>query len=107
MSEQQIYALLQQHYEQLYTTHFKLGQLVGQQYTLIHRLAIIPEYTYDEARQIVLELFETSELFLDQNRDLYPWQETEVPLELGEDLGNLQASESLLKKNYCQRLSGK
>ena len=104
LTDEKIYALLQQHYEQLYTTHFKLGQLVSRQYALIHRLAILPEYTYDEARQIVLQLFETSELFLDQNRDLYPWQETEVPATLAANLDNLQASESLLKKKLLPEI---
>lgn len=104
LSDQQIYALLQQHYEKLYETHFKLGQLVSQQYALIHRLAIIPEYTYDEARQIVLQLFETSELFLDQNRDLYPWQATEASEHFAANLSNLQASESLLQQKLLPEI---
>ncbi|AFY75515.1 2-phosphoglycerate kinase [Pleurocapsa sp. PCC 7327] len=104
LSNEQIYALLQQHYKQLYTTHFQLGQLVERQYTLVHRLASLPEYTYDEARQIVLELFETSDLFLDQNRDLYPWQETEIPRMIATDLGDIQESESLLKKKLLPEI---
>ena len=107
LSDQQIYALIQRHYEQLYTTHFKLGQLVNVQYALIHRLAALPEYTYDEARQIVLKLFETSDIFLDQNRDLYPWQETEMPAVIATDLGDMQESESLLKKRLLPEIKGK
>jgi 2-phosphoglycerate kinase/FMN phosphatase YigB (HAD superfamily) len=104
LSDERIYALLQRHYTQLYTTHFQLGQLVERQYTLVHRLASLPEYTYDEARQIVLELFETSDLFLDQNRDLYPWQETEMPRAIATDLGDIQESESVLKKKLLPEI---
>ncbi|WP_036478970.1 hypothetical protein [Myxosarcina sp. GI1] len=107
LSDKQIYALLQKHYDLLYETHFKLGHLVSRQYELIYRLAILPEYTYDEARQIVLQLFETSELFLDQNRDLYPWQNAEVPEELTEDLSDLQTNESLLKKKLLPEIKRK
>ncbi|MGF1479908.1 MAG: hypothetical protein ACFB4I_10500 [Cyanophyceae cyanobacterium] len=107
LTDQHIYTLIQQHYKQLYTTHFKLGQLVERQYALIDRLAVLPEYTYDTARQVVLELFETSALFLDQNRDLYPWQETEVPQELTADLGNLHDSKSFLKKKLLPELKRK
>ncbi|MCA1994213.1 MAG: hypothetical protein LDL41_19530 [Coleofasciculus sp. S288] len=104
LSDEKIYKLIQNHYTQLYTTHFKLGQLVSHQYALIHRLARLPEYTYDEARQIVLELFETSDIFLDQNRDLYPWQKTEIPENIATDLGDIQERESLLKKRLLPEI---
>ncbi len=107
LSDEQIYALIQRHYGQLYPTHFQLGQLVNRQYALIHRLATLPEYTYDEARQIVLELFETSDIFLDQNRDLYPWQETEMPEGIATDLRDILESESLLKKRLLPELKRK
>jgi 2-phosphoglycerate kinase/FMN phosphatase YigB (HAD superfamily) len=107
LSEEQIYALLQHHYVPLYTTHYKLGQLVSHQYALIHRLAILPEYTYDEARQIVLELFETSALFLDQNHDLYPWQDAEMPEEIATELGDIQENESILKKKLLPEIKRK
>ena len=98
LSDEQIYALLQKYYNELYETHFKLGQLVSQQYALIYRLAILPEYTYDKARWIVLRLFETSELFLARNRDFYPRQEAEIPPQLSDNLGNLQTDSLLQKK---------
>ena len=41
LSNEQIYSLLDQHYEPLYTTYFQLGQLVERQYALIHRLATL------------------------------------------------------------------
>ncbi len=107
VSDKQIYTLLQQHYEQLYATHFKLGQLVSHQYALIHRLAVLPEYTYDAARQIVLELFETSNLFFDQNRDLYPWKETEIPEDTTTDLGDVEERESILKKSLLPEIKRK
>jgi 2-phosphoglycerate kinase/FMN phosphatase YigB (HAD superfamily) len=107
LSDKQIYTLIQQHYEQLYTTHFKLGQLVSHQYDLIHRLAILPEYTYDEARQVVLKLFQTSDLFLDQNRDLYPWQESEIPSDIATDLGDTEERESILKKSLLPEIKRK
>lgn len=107
LSDPQIHRLLQRHVPKLYKTHLKLGQLVSQQYGLIHRLARLPEYTYDEARQVVLELFETSDLFLDQNRDLYPWQETAMPEVVAPDLGDLQERESLLKKRLLPELKRK
>ena len=107
LSNEQIYSLLDQHYKPLHTTYFQLGQLVERQYALIHRLAILPDYTYDAARQVVIELFETSALFLDQNRDLYPWQDTEIPEDVATDLGDLQKSESLLKTKLLPEIKRK
>lgn len=107
VSDEQLYRLLQQHYKQLYASHFQLGQLVSHQYALVHRLAILPDYTYDEARQIVLELFETSDLFLDQNRDLYPWQETEIPEDIATNLGDVEERESILKRSLLPEIKHK
>lgn len=107
LSDQQIYTLLQRHYKQLYLPHFKRGELASHHYALIHRLAQLPEYNYDEARQIVLELFETSDLFLDQNQDLYPWLDTQMPGEITTDLGDSQERESILKKKLLPELKRK
>ncbi|MCU0535229.1 MAG: hypothetical protein MUD14_15180 [Hydrococcus sp. Prado102] len=107
LGDEQINDILQRHYTKLYDAHLKLGQLVAQQYTLVHRLASLPEYTYDEARQIVLELFETSDLFLDQNRDLYPWQETQIPKTIAIELGDVRESESILKKKLLPEIKRK
>ncbi|MBW4595247.1 MAG: hypothetical protein KME46_20665 [Brasilonema angustatum HA4187-MV1] len=109
VSDKQIYTLLQQHYEQLYATHFQLGELVSYQYALIHRLAILPEYTYDDARQIVLKLFETSDLFFDQNRDFYPSQEeTEIPQDIATHLSDKEQTESIiLKKSLLPEIKRK
>ena len=99
LSDELLYALLQKHYNRLYETHFKLGQLVSQQYALIYRLAILPEFTYDKARWLVLRLFETSELFIEQSDT---GKEAEVPSQLTDNLE--QASESLLKKKLLPEI---
>ncbi|QDL11866.1 hypothetical protein DP113_31885 [Brasilonema octagenarum UFV-E1] len=108
VSDKQIYTLLQQHYEQLYATHFQFGQLVSYQYALIHRLAILPEYTYDDARQIVLKLFETSDLFFNQNRDFSTsQQESEIPQDIATHLSDTEQTESILKKSLLPEIKRK
>ena len=106
LSELEICSLINKYYEQLYKIHSKLGELVSHQYNLIYRLAILPEYTYDEARQIVLELFQTSALSSDRHPDLYSRQE-EIPAEIAADLGNIQVKESLLKQKLLPEIKRK
>ncbi|GAA6616781.1 HAD family hydrolase [Scytonema sp. NUACC26] len=107
VSDEQIYALLEQHYEQLYTAYFQLGQLVSYQYALIHRIVASPEYTYDEARQIVLQLFEASNLFLDRNRDLSPDRETTISGDIASNLDDVPDTESILKKKLLPEIKRK
>jgi 2-phosphoglycerate kinase/FMN phosphatase YigB (HAD superfamily) len=104
LTDSDLYELLQTHYNELYAVHFKQGQLVSQQYALVHRLASLPMYSYDDARQIVLELFETSDLLLDQNHSRYlTHSESEVP-ESWSDLKDAAAAESLLQRMLLPEL---